>query len=343
MVEKFDWLERLGSGYFGEVWRARDIALNVEQAVKVISPDKLVNPQNFFHEAQMLKAAEHANVVRVEGADLLPDGRIYVAMELLSKGSFEKEAKGSYVSLRRTQKIMIDVLRGLEHAHSRNILHRDIKPANIMIGPGGEGKLSDFGLAMPAGLDLSTLGVKDYNYLWHKAPEVFAGEPYSVASDIYACGVTLYRIVNGDNFYVPPGPFDVEEAICNAAFPDRGHYRFFVPLALRKLINKALDPDPTERFRSAREMRASRERIPIEKDWNEQALANGKRWTCGWDRKCYEVVLQQVGSTWEVCVKRGPSSHKLKRVTDLCAIGLSRPKAEAKAKRVLTDFVSGKT
>lgn len=134
MAASFDFKKRLGSGYFGEVWRAVDLGLNSECAVKCIPPDKVLNKSNFYQEAQVLKAAEHENIVAVTEAGSLSDGRVYVVMELLPNGSLEDEAKGGYVPLSRAKRLMIDVLRGLKHAHDCNIVHRDIKPANIMIG-----------------------------------------------------------------------------------------------------------------------------------------------------------------------------------------------------------------
>ncbi|RKY24578.1 MAG: hypothetical protein DRP62_03460, partial [Planctomycetota bacterium] len=210
MAANFDFIKRLGSGHFGEVWLAFDTGLNVKRAVKLIPRSKVLDPDNFFHEAQILKAAEHPNVVRVEETGEMSDGRIYVAMEYLPKGSIEDEAKGAYVDLTRAKRIMIDALRGLEHAHSQGIVHRDIKPANILISHNSEGKLSDFGLAIPRGFDLKKLGTKDYAYILHIAPEVHQRKKYSIASDIYACGATLYRLVNGDRYLPSLSPAEVK-------------------------------------------------------------------------------------------------------------------------------------
>lgn len=201
MADSYDFKRRLGSGNFGEVWLAVDTGLNSTCALKCIPPDKVINQNNFFQEAQILKAAEHGNIVKVLETGRLKDGRIYVAMEYLKRGSLEDEASGAYVPLTRAKKVMIDALRGLEYAHSKNIIHRDIKPANILIGNTLEGKLSDFGLALP---DLATLNlslVKQYQYLLHLAPEVNSFRDYSCLSDIYACGITFYRLVNGDSFF----------------------------------------------------------------------------------------------------------------------------------------------
>ncbi|MBI1954952.1 MAG: serine/threonine protein kinase, partial [Acidobacteria bacterium] len=240
MAGQFDFHERLGAGNFGEVWLVTDTGLNAERALKVIPPDKVLNKQNFFQEAQLLKAVEHPNIVRVHETGSLADGRLYVAMEYLSKRSLEDEAKGSYIPLTRAKRLMIDVLRGLGYAHSKDVIHRDIKPANILVGDSSEGKLSDFGLAVPSGLDLKGLGVKDYAYTLHLAPEVKSPNDYTVLTDIYACGVTLYRLVNGDTFLPTIPPAEVLKLARQGKFPDRTAYRDFVPRPLRLITNRAL-------------------------------------------------------------------------------------------------------
>jgi serine/threonine protein kinase len=343
MAANFDLREKLGVGHFGEVWLAVDTGLNVERAVKLIPPSKVLNPKNFFHEAQILKAAEHQNVVRVEETGKMSDGRIYVAMEYLPKGSLEDEARGAYVELTRAKKIMIDALRGLEHAHSKNILHRDIKPANILIGQNSEGKLSDFGLAISMSINLSALGVKDYAYFLHLAPEVHQRHKYSVASDIFACGITLYRLVNGDSYLPSLLPSEIKNACIQGTFPDRTRYREFIPKALKCIINKALHLDPLKRYSSAKEMRRALEQVCIEMNWNEKALSNGYRWTCGWGNKCYEVMrTQEPDSGWSIIVQRGGSKTSLRRITALCKEGLSQAKAEQMTRRILQDFVLGR-
>ena len=128
-----------------------DLGLKVQRALKLIESLNVLNPDNLFHEAQVLKALEQDNIVRVEDTGTLKDGRVYVAMEYLAKGSLEDEASGSYVDLTRAKDILADVLRGLHYAHTHHILHRDLKPVNILIGPSRQGKLSDFRLAVPTG------------------------------------------------------------------------------------------------------------------------------------------------------------------------------------------------
>ncbi len=134
MADKFHFQKRLGAGRFGEVWLATDVGLGIERAVKLIPLSRIITPRNFFQEAQTLKEVEHPNVVRAEETGPHNDGRIYIAMEYLPRGSLEDEAEGAYIDLTRAKRVMIDVLRGLEHAHRHGILHRDIKPGNILIG-----------------------------------------------------------------------------------------------------------------------------------------------------------------------------------------------------------------
>jgi serine/threonine protein kinase len=343
MAVDFDLQQRLGAGQFGEVWLANDTGLNAIRALKLIHPTKVLNPQNLFHEAQILKAAAHHNVVRVEETGTMADGRIYVAMELLPKGSLEDEAKGAYVDLTRAKRVMIDVLRGLEHAHSQGILHRDIKPANILIGDNYEGKLSDFGLAVPTGVNLKALGAKDYLYLLHLAPEVYAGQQYSFSSDIYACGVTLYRLINGDSYLPPIAAADVVQKAVNGEFPDRSRYREFIPARLKAITNRAMDIDPAKRYQSARQMRRALEQLVVEKNWNEKTVSNGKQWVCGWNNKCYEVTRTYGrDGKWTVIVKKGRSKKSLRRVNALCADNLPKTGAERVTQRILQDFVLGK-
>jgi serine/threonine protein kinase len=325
------------------VWLATDTGLNAERALKLIPPDKVLNPQNFFHEAQILKAVEHPNVVRVEETGTMADGRIYVAMEYLPKGSLEDEAKGAYVDLTRAKRIMIDMLRGLDHAHKQSVLHRDIKPANILIGSNNEGKLSDFGLAIPAGLNLKALGAKDYAYTLHVAPEIHRGHSHSILSDIYACGVTLYRLVNGDTYLPAVSPAKVQDLAVQGKLPDRSHYREFVPRPLRAIINRALHLDSAKRFTSAEDMRRSLERLTLQKNWRQRSFPHGIEWTCSWDNRYYEIRRERSPSQkWNVTVRRGATKKTARRITTLCAQALTRAQAEQRTRRILQDFVLGR-
>jgi len=318
MAASFDYIKRLGAGHFGEVWLATETGLAVQRAVKLIPPDKVLDPSNFFQEAQLLKMVEHASIVRVEDTGTLSDGTIYVAMEYLPKGSLEDEAQGAYVHISRAIKIMVDVLRGLEYAHSKGIIHRDIKPANILIGDAMQGKLSDFGLAISKTTFLKSVGVKDYAYIFHLAPEIDSFSDYSVLSDIFSCGVTLYRLINGDSCLPRLVSDKVREGICNGTYPDRNKYRDFIPRQLRRIINQAMSLDPKKRYQSAELFRHAIEKVPTFANWNEQILSDRVRWTIGRDNECYEVERISLPSgKYSVQTRRGSCKHTLRRLTKM--------------------------
>jgi len=338
----FDFKKRLGAGHFGEVWLAVDLGLNVERAVKLIPPDKVPDKNNFFREAQLLKAAEHANIVHVETTGTMPDGRVFVAMEYLPKGSVDDEARGGFLPLTRAKKIMIDVLRGLEWAHSKGIVHHDMKPGNILIGNAMEGKVSDFGLAIQPGKDPRTVAVKHYNYLLHLAPEIYTKHKYTPVSDVYACGVTLYRMINGDSLLPAIAPQDAPDLACQGLYPDRSAYRAFIPRPLKVLINRAIAVDPRDRYQTAEEMRRALEKIAIQMNWTEQIASDHVRWTSGWDNKCYEILMtQDRHGLYEVIASKGYSKRTLRRINRLCGWKLTKTSATDKASRLLQDFVMG--
>ena len=339
MAANFQWQTKLGTGQFGEVLLAIDTGLNTERAVKLIPPSKISNPSNFFQEAQILKAIEHPNVVRVEETGELDDGRIYIAMEYLPAGSVENKINNGYLELVYAKKIMIDALRGLEHAHSQGILHRDIKPANILIGPNSEGKLSDFGLAILMGAGPSSFQV----YIPHLAPEVYSTRKFTIASDIYACGVTLYRLVNGDNYFPKLSSQDTMNACINGKYPDRTHYRYFIPKSFKIVINKAINVNPQKRYQSAQEMRRALERIDVKANWIETKSQNIYQWKCQKANKYYEVTQTKTyDKRWTITVKKGRSENSLRKINNICATCVCKSDADQITKRVLQDFVLGK-
>lgn len=344
MAVSFDFKRRLGSGHFGEVWHAIDTGLDCEVALKCIPPNKIINQGNFFQEAQILKASEHPNIVRVNDTGLLNDGRIYVSMEYLPKGSLEDEAQGAPIALSRSKRLMVDVLRGLGYAHERGIVHRDVKPANILIGNAGEGKLSDFGLALPEMKNLNVSQLKQYQYVLHLAPEVRRVQDYTCLSDIYACGVTLYRLVNGDSNLPQITPEQAHILARRGEFPPRKAYRDYIPQSLKRMINKALNIDPAKRYHSADEMRHALEHQVLHVDWTESLSPSRSVWH-GVDAssKHYEIVkVQQANHKWTVETRRGSSRSSLRLIGKLSFPNMRKQDADKKARRILQDFVTRK-
>ena len=336
MAASFDFRKRLGSGHFGEVWHAVDNGLGCDIALKCIPPDKIINSANLHQEAQALKASEHTNIVRVNETGTLSDGRVYVSMEYLPRGSVEDEASGGLLGLPRAKQLMVDVLRGLAHAHRQGIVHRDIKPANIMIGNAGEGKLSDFGLAVPDIASVDASQFKQYQYRLHLAPEVRKMTDYTMVSDIYACGVTLYRLVNGDTYLPSIDLAEVTRRARRGEFPPRDHYRYFIPTCLRRFINRALNVDPEERYQYADEMRHVLEQQSLLVAWNEKSIPDGTLWEgLSVHGREYMLSLQQTLRTgWCIEFKTGVNGKLRRRSVD-CYSKMTKAKSHLMARRIL--------
>ena len=257
-------------------------------------------------------------------------------MEYLPNGSVDDEASGEPLGLPRAKQLMIDVLRGLAHAHRQGIVHRDIKPANIMIGNSSEGKLSDFGLAIPDIASIDTSQFKQYQYCLHLAPEVRKIKDYTPASDVYSCGVTLYRLVNGDA-YLPA--IDFNEAIRRArrgVFPARDHYRDFIPIPLRRLINKAISVKPADRFQSADKMRHALEQQSLLVAWQEKALRDGRTWEGQsiYGKQYCLTLRKELDKKWSIDFKAG-RNNKLRRKSAYCHIGFTEAKSFQFVRRIL--------
>jgi len=264
-------------------------------------------------------------------------------MEYLPNRSLEDEAQGAPVPLSRAKRLMIDVLRGLGHAHRQGVVHRDIKPANILIGNAGEAKLSDFGLALPDLQNFNIAQLKEYQYFLHLAPEVRRVQDYTKLSDIYAAGVTLYRLVNGDSNLPQVTPAQAHAQARRGEFPPRNGYRDFIPQALKRMINKAMNVDPAQRYQSTDDMRHALEHQILLVDWSESIAPTRCEWT-GVDANGvhYEVVkAQQSNRRWTVETRRGQPPQTLRRIEKMCFADMRKQDADKKARRVLQDFVNG--
>lgn len=330
----YEQIKRLGAGAFGEVWLVYDKALGVHRAVKTVRPDRVLDPTNFYHEPQTLRALQHERIVTVEDAGRLTDGRLYIAMEYLPKGSVEDEVAGGIVPLRRALALASDVCWALEFAHNQGYLHRDIKPSNILVTAAGTGKLSDFGLATRA----QRGGIASpYGYLTHLAPEVTSEGATSRLTDIYAVGVTLYRFMNGDAYLPKPSSDDeLESMIADGTYPDRRRYRLFVPRQVRKVVNKAMHVEPTQRYQSASELRLAMEQLSVLWDWHEEPRPDGVRWVAASPGSTFLAELVKQGKQYSFSVRKEGPTGKPRRIVADCRSGLTKALAHRHAHAVLS-------
>lgn len=310
-IRKFEIIDSLGNGNFGFVFQAFDPLLKADRAIKVI---KVANPDKFVaavKEAQTLEACRHKHIVDVKEVDVFLNEDIpcvYIAMEYLAKGSIQKHLENRFISIQESLKIVSEALLGLEHAHNSNVLHRDIKPGNILFGDNGEAKLSDFGLALDYHVDPSdTMG-----YRPHQPLEVIDGNPMNKLSDIYAMGITLYRLINSiaDMSFGFASRDEWRVAVVGNKYPDR-NYLPHIPRKIKTIVNKAINNDSTKRYQSTSEFRQALEKAVLPIDWTP---LDGDTWNgiaLNGDR--YEIKKSKNRNGWIIDYKKNG-----RRLTDIC-------------------------
>src|SRR5215831_15936255 len=185
-------LDRVGEGAFGEVYRAWDVTLEREVALKLMRAAE--EDPSLLQEARMLARLRHPNIVTVYGADR-QEGRSGVWMDFIEGDTLAAlvEERGSF-GAREALLLGVDVCRALAAAHQRGLLHRDIKAQNVMRERGGRIVLMDFGLGHESGGVAADFGGTPL----YMAPELFNGGPPTVHSDLYAVGVLLFHLVTGE-------------------------------------------------------------------------------------------------------------------------------------------------
>ena len=251
----------IARGAFGTVYTATDPSLGLTIALKVIrqrSPDVPLDPVRALTEARLLAKITHPNVVRVFRADRIGN-EVGVAMELVKGRTLDDLVHTqSPFSDREATLIGIDLCRALAAVHGSGALHGDIKAHNVMRGDGGRIVLMDFG----AGKDLSTAlrhtGPDFVGTPIYMAPEVFAGQPRSKATDIYSLGVLLYYLVSGTYPVTGDTRTEVERGHQQPArrIPLRDS-RPDLPHAFVRVVERALSERPQDRYQSAGELEAA--------------------------------------------------------------------------------------
>jgi hypothetical protein len=199
---KYRILRKIGSGGIGVVYAAEHVALGTEVAVKVLRGAAAMDASEIARlrrEARVQGSIEHPNVVRTLDLDELPDGSIYVVMELLRGNSLASLLKhNGLVAPGFAVPMFLQVCKALWAAHQLGVVHRDLKPGNIFICDDKVVKVLDFGMskfseAESLTQDGYTLGTPEY-----MAPEQCIGAPVDARTDLYALGVMMYEAITGD-------------------------------------------------------------------------------------------------------------------------------------------------
>jgi serine/threonine protein kinase len=268
---------QLGSGHFGVVHEGEHpvqgkIAVKMMERLNGESDTEWQQRKmDLLSEAQHLKIAEHERVVRVFDIshDIEAD-RIYLTLEHCN-GSLGDLYEEGPIEIAKLRPFLVDASSGLCGVHSNEIIHRDLKPSNILIGCDGRAKLGDFGLVT----DRLILGYGSMaGYSDHIAHEVWHSQLTSKRSDIWAFGMTAYRLLLGKDIYDSMPANDASEA----GYSDRLSWLPHVPKRWRTFVRKCLRDDPKERFQNAEAMMSAISALPIEPSWTSSYSTGKTEW-----------------------------------------------------------------
>jgi serine/threonine-protein kinase len=267
---KYRIMRKLGSGGMGAVYLGYDESEDRQIAIKVLSSELCGNQASvdrFYREAKSGALLNHPNIVRnlAVGQDSAT-GRHYLVLEYVDGPSahalldqFGKLSVGDAVH------IILDIARGLEHAHSRSIVHRDIKPDNILITRSGVAKISDLGLAkrMDEASHL-TSARQGFGTPYYMPYEQAMNAKYADGrSDIYALGATLYHLVVGEVPFNGDNPIEIVEKKNEGYFPPASSLNPAVPPLLDDILERMLAREPADRYQTVSELIVELERANL--------------------------------------------------------------------------------
>ena len=259
-------LHKIGEGASGEVFEAEHIELGRKYAVKVLSAAHAAAHdavERFRREARAVARLSHPNLVVLHDFGKSLDGRVFLAMELLSGKTLDLHAEAG-IGWREAIRLSIQASFALEAAHAAGLVHRDLKPQNLFLTNDGELKLLDFGVAM-ALCDTDSgekrqKGFAVFGTPEYMAPEQVAGESVDARCDIYALGCVLYELVTGTQ------PFSGSPVVVMGKQvrerPERPSVRApqtLIPTELEQVVMRALEKSKEDRFASALDMRLALE------------------------------------------------------------------------------------
>jgi serine/threonine protein kinase len=261
--DRFQILDKIGAGSFATVYRARDLELGREVAIKQIHQEFLQDPKlldKYWSESQLLASLQHPNIVTIY--DVVRD-RGWLIMELM-QANLRDRLQGRQMDLKSLKSTIAHALRALKYLHSRGIIHGDIKPSNLMIDSRRRVKIGDFGLARRVSNEEGSLIKGTTKYM---APEVVSDDFGAVGphSDLYSLGFSAYELMAGsthfDNLFPGLSAFGRDRqaawmmwhAAPDRKLPEITRVLEGVPADLAAVISRLTEKDPRKRYATADE------------------------------------------------------------------------------------------
>lgn len=252
-VGEYEVVKQLGAGAMGDVYEAIHPVIGKRVAIKVMkqpAAEALVEAQRLLEEARVVNAIRHAGIVDIFGANVLPDGRPYLVMELLEGLSLhDYQRKHGPLTIADVIELLDGVLEPLSAAHKAGVIHRDLKPTNVFVS--GEGfarkvKLLDFGVAHRADRERLTAPEVTVGSLGFMGPEQLAGKTVP-QSDLYAVGCCAWFLIVGDPVFPYRKMGELAQNHMKVVPPPIRTLRADVPADLERWVANLLEKEPTRR------------------------------------------------------------------------------------------------
>jgi len=253
VVSHYKILEHLGGGGMGVVYKARDLKLDRNVALKFLPPDLTRDPEariRFIHEAKAASALQHECICVIHDIDQSADGQTFIVLEFYDGRTIKKEIALGALPVEQAVDIAIQVGNGLAEAHRHGIVHRDIKPANILLTGQGKARIVDFGVALLMGEARLTLDGHRVGTVTHMSPEQAKGDQVDHRTDIWSLGVLLYEMIAGRLPFDSSYEQGVVYSILNLDPPLLSSLRPEVPARLDDIVRKALAKDTGSRYQN---------------------------------------------------------------------------------------------